>query len=153
MMSSSLSWLFLPCNYLCNTRQQTKRTHAALFVLSSDLEECLEPSMSKKIKGGLLSQRCGQTPSGWAPLLGSGKSYSRPCCHCPSLDASVLGRTQCRCSGWSFGWNLNAPRLCSKAGHRERGVKQHLKWQTSRVLVVVTTNRMAWAMVMLVNVV
>lgn len=139
MMSSSLSWLFLPCNYLCNTRQQTKRTHAALFVLLSDLEERLEPSLSKKIKGGLLSQRCGRTPSGWAPLLGSGKSYSRPCCHCPSLGASASGRTRCRCSGWSFDWRLNAPTLCSKAGwtHRDREVKQHVKWQKSRVLVVV----------------
>lgn len=71
MISSFLSWFFVPRNYVFDVKpilhhmsQQAERTNAALLLLSSDLEELFEspsPPQSKKIKRGLLFQRCGQT--------------------------------------------------------------------------------------------
>lgn len=71
-------------------------------------------SWPEKIKRDLLFRRCGQTRSGLAPLPGSGKSCSPPCCHYHTLGASGSAQTQCRCSGWSFCWCRTVPALCRK---------------------------------------
>lgn len=127
MISSFLSWFFLPRNYLLMwnpfyttwvNRQRGQMLHYLCFHLI--WSSFLNPTLSEKITRGLSFQRCGQTRWGWAPLLDSGKPYSLPCCHCPAPGASGSVQTQCRCSGWSFGCCLCAPKLCRETGQTGR---------------------------------
>lgn len=116
--------------------QQAKRKNAALLVLCMIRRRISTPTTlwSEKIKRGPLFQRCSQIRWVWAPLPGSGKSYSLPCCRCPSLGASVLARTLCQCSGWSFGWYLNVAtpwRKSERGGYR---FKCFLDYEGKKVL-------------------